>query len=91
MYHLVINPTNIGVFRLKSPAGAESGYTTQKIFPLIPWTNILHQICFLRAGLKGTINWKCKKAVFGIATDFSKNDSKHPSEMRNYHRNSSLV
>ena len=56
IYHLVINPTNIGVFRLKLPAGAQSGCTTQKIFLLIPRTNILHQICFLRAALKGTIN-----------------------------------
>ena len=34
IYHLVINPTNTGVLRFKLLGGAQSGCTTQKIFPL---------------------------------------------------------
>ena len=58
IYHLVINPFKVGAFRLKLPAGAQSGCTIPKLFLLIQWTNILHQIWFLRAALNGTIYWK---------------------------------
>ena len=55
---IVINPINIGVFRLKLPVGAQSGCATRKIFLLIPWANILHHFCFRRVALKGTIYQK---------------------------------
>ena len=46
IYHLVINPTNTGVFRLKLPRGAQSRCTSQKIFLIITWQEQKFRIRF---------------------------------------------
>ena len=69
IYHLVVNSVNTGAFWSKLPGGAQSGYTSQKIFLLIPWTQILHRICFHREALNNLSCEKCKK-FFGV---FNKN------------------
>ena len=55
IYHLVINPTNTGVFRHNLTSAAQSGCTSQKTFLLNPWTKILHHIYVLSAALNRTI------------------------------------
>ena len=69
IYHSVINATNIGVFRLKLPVGAQIGCTTPKIFLLIPWkkyfsSNLLSQGSHERDFLLKDV----KNSVFGILT-----------------------
>ena len=61
IYYLVIIPTNTEVFILKLPGSVRSGYTSKKIFLMIPWTKILHPICLLREALNRTVYQKCKK------------------------------
>ena len=69
--NLVINPKNTVVFRLKLPGGGQSAASLKKSFHYIPWTNIFHQIRFLRAVLNRNILKKtmqkkqqCKKIQF---------------------------
>ena len=103
--HLVIDPTNSGIFRLKLPGDAAP---LRKLFHSIPWTKVFHQMCFLGAVLSKTIyRAMLKISVLGmfnisvlnfsndsakertiydllfIAIYSPKNDTKHPSKMRN--------
>ena len=65
IYRSVTNPTNNRVFRLKLRGGA------QKIFLLIPWTKILHQIRFLTRTIYQKI-WKILAfGMFNINLNFS--------------------